>query len=485
MDAFRETPLASEEFLRCTVVLLLIKFVSDLARDKSVLKTEDWRPVWHELVVPPELSWDELRSRSGDSSLVLLDRYLREIYQCNKNLLGHDSGFFQFDHALSRSMGHIQGKVLDRASEIDLRPSRFSNMDDLYGLIERLLLRFAFRMGAYGPEYYVPNSLSTLLAKLMAPQPGEDILDPACGSGFLLTSLAKQAGLSCGKILGQDRGGSTVHLCRINMLFQGIKASRLELADPLTSPMLSAPGELLKADVIVGNPPFGLRFDKQYMYGRPELFMCGLGPRSRSEYMYLAHMLQVAREGRGRIGIIIPHGVLFGKEGEAFRKWLVESNLIVAVIDLPPKLFHNTKIPVAILIIDKGKKRNDYLFIDASRVFEAEGRLNKLPDREAQKIVEIFGSYADLSGFSCCVNLNAIRSLGYQLSVPLYVEPRSKEELPQDIDEISEEIRKIEEELAMVQEEIGQSVRRLDSNFDVIARRSLPHRRRSGKKSAP
>src|SRR4051794_18439862 len=100
----------------------------------------------------------------------------------------------------------------------------------------------------------------------MAPRPGEDILDPACGSGFLLTRLAKHAGLGHGKVLGQDRGGSMINLCRINMFFQGIKVSHLELADPVTSPMLCAKGGLLKADVVVSSPPFGLRFGERYLY---------------------------------------------------------------------------------------------------------------------------------------------------------------------------------------------------------------------------
>jgi type I restriction enzyme M protein len=484
VESFREIALAPEELLRCTVALLLIKFASDLAHDKFTFKDNNWRPVWHELVVPRDLNWGNVRSRSGDGELLLLDDYLEYIYKHNGDLLGGDLGYFRVGRTLSRSVSYTQYKLLDLVSGVDLRPSRFSDLDDLCGLIERLLLRFALRMGGYGFEYYVPNELSTLLAKLMAPRPGEDILDPACGSGFLLTKLAKHAGSGHGKILGQDRGGSAINLCMINMFFQGVRATRLELVDPLTSPMLNRQGKLLKADVIVGNPPFGLRFDENHLYGRPELFVHGLGPRSRSEYIYISHMLQVAREGVGRVGVIVPHGVLFGKGGETFRKWLVESNLISAVIGLPPKLFHKTKIQVAVLVADKGKKSNDCLFIDASRVFEAEGRLNKIPDEEIQKIVNVFESRASLSGFSCCVNLCKVRDGGCQLSIPLYVEPVSSgEELPKGIHEISREIRTIEEELAMVQEEINRSVRRLNPEFDVINQQSLPRRKRLDSKS--
>jgi len=484
VESFRETALAPDELLHCTIALLLIKFVSDLAHDKSALRDNNWRPAWHELVVPRDLNWGNVRSRSGDGGLVLLDHYLEHIYQCNRDLLGGDLGYVQVGRTLSRSVGYAQYKLLDLVSGIDLRPSQFSDLDDLGGLIERLLLRFALRMGGHGFEYYVPNELSALLAKLMAPRPGEDILDPACGSGFLLARLAKYAGLGHGRILGQDRGGSTIHLCKINMFFQGVMASRLELADPLMSPMSSKQGELLEADVIVGSPPFGLRFDEERLCGRPELFVYGVSPRSRSEYIYLAHMLHIAREGIGRVGAIVPHGMLFGKGGEGFRKWLVESNVISAVIGLPPKLFHNTKIPVVVLVADKGKESSDCLFIDASRVFEAEGRLNKIPGQEVQKIVEVFESRVSLPGFSCSVNLDRVRDLGYQLSIPFYVEPRGdSEELPRDVYEISGEICKIEQELAIVQEEITQSVRRLNPEFDAINRQSLPRRKRLDSKS--
>jgi len=212
-----------------------------------------------------------------------------------------------------------------------------------------------------------------LIARVLNPQSGERIADPACGSGSLLIKCAKQVGSDNYSVYGQENNGSTWALCMMNMFLHNINSPRIEWGDTLQAPTLQQDSQnLLRFNVVVANPPFSL--DKwgedEAKSDRFDRFWRGIPPKSKGDYAFITHMIETTYldpHENGRVGVIVPHGVLFRGSSEGkIRQQLIEENLLDAVIGLPPNLFYGTGIPAAILIFKRQKADKSVLFIDAS-----------------------------------------------------------------------------------------------------------------------
>ena len=209
---------------------------------------------------------------------------------------------------------------------LDLRPSRVT--EDIIGeCYIYLISRFASDAGKKAGEFYTPSAVSRLLAKLAAPKPGDTICDPACGSGSLLIRAAEEVGSENFALYGQEVNGATWALARMNMFLHAKDAARIEWCDTLNSPALVEGDHLMKFDVVVANPPFSLDkwgaenadTDQFKRYWR------GIPPKSKGDYGFITHMIEIAKRQSGRVAVIVPHGVLFrgGAEGR-IRQALIE-----------------------------------------------------------------------------------------------------------------------------------------------------------------
>lgn len=453
-DAIRGGLLGNRGYLHVTV-LFFLKFVSDLTLDRANGAVDDWRPAWRTLIIPSECSWESLRESVGRPGLYLaLDHALEVLERSNPGALHGISIEVRFE-AFAEQYYELS-KVLDIISQADLRPSRFIDPNQLGDFFEWLIGRLAEAEGRSGMDFHVPGSLAEIFARVLAPQPGHLILDPFCGSGTLLSRLALQAGVGQVRCAGQHPSPRSLSLCKMNLIFHGIEATQIQVGNSLRDPLRDSSGDLLKADVVLCNPPFGWRNwgGEDLLRSRPELFGGGLNPRGGSEYAFLEHMLSVARKGVGRIGIIVSPGALFRQEERESRRRLVEENLLAAVVGLPPNLFHGTGIPAAILLVDKAKATDSVLFVDASRSFEPEGRLNRLSGAAVQRIVGALRDHVEVSGFSRSVRREEIRALDFHLGVASYVENEGGGESLRNARGLSYEIREIEGELAEVRSEI-------------------------------
>ena len=265
---------------------------------------------------------------------------------------------------------------------LDLRPSRIGKEDIIGNAYEYLIGRFAADAGKKGGEFYTPSEVAVLLAKLLNASSGDMICDPACGSGSLLIRVAKQVGSNDFALFGQESNGSTWALCRMNMFLHEMDNARIEWGNSITSPRLVSGDRLMKFNIVVANPPFSLKkWGQDHARHDPhKRFWRGIPPKSRGDYAFVTHMLETALEGEGRVGVIVPHGVLFrgGNEGR-IRQKLIEDNMLEAAIGLPANLFFGTGIPTAIVVFNKARRpwieaRTDrdkhVLFIDASREFQ-------------------------------------------------------------------------------------------------------------------
>ena len=329
---------------------------------------------------------------------------------------------------------------------LDLRPSRIGNQDVIGNTYEYLISRFASDAGKKGGEFYTPPEVATLLARLLEPQSGDRICDPACGSGSLLIRVARQIGDRNFALFGQESNGSTWALCRMNMFLHEMDNARIEWCNTITNPRLVEGDSLMKFNIVVANPPFSL--DKwgadEAVNDRFHRFWRGIPPQSKGDYAFISHMVETALADEGRVGVIVPHGVLFrgGAEGK-IRQQMIEENLLKAVIGLPANLFFGTGIPAAILIFDKGKNTRDVLFIDASRDYMDDKNQNRLRDQDIEKIVKTYQRFETEAKYAYRATFDEIKENDFNLNIPRYVDTFEEEE-EVDILAVQKEIEQLE-----------------------------------------
>ncbi|MBN4054017.1 SAM-dependent DNA methyltransferase, partial [Haliea sp. AH-315-K21] len=248
--------------------------------------------------------------------------------------------------------------------ELNLRPSRIGNRDIIGDAYEFLIEKFAAGAGKKAGEFYTPAEVSQLITELVEPKEGDDICDPACGSASLLMKcgqyIKQHSGSKKYALYGQEAIGSTWALAKMNMFLHGEDNHKIKWGDTLRNPRLLNNDETLQHfDVVVANPPFSL--DKwghesadNDKHGR---FRRGIPPKTKADYAFILHMIETMKPKTGRMGVVVPHGVLFRSASEGrIRQKLIEENLLDTVIGLPEKLFYGTGIPAAILIFKKHKK---------------------------------------------------------------------------------------------------------------------------------
>ena len=378
-----------------------------------------------------------------------------------------------------REKNAILKNLLEDFVELDLSPDQLDNADIIGDAYEYMIANFASDAGKKGGEFYTPSKVSELVARLIAPKENDRIYDATCGSGGLLLKAYKQVESRKVALYGQEQNMQTWALCRMNMFLHNVDDATIWQGDTLSNPGNIKDDKLMKFQCICANPPFSLdKWDSGFLSGavdekgKPKekmsaeldpfrRFDWGIPPTSKGDYAFVMHMLHSLDDSTGRMGIILPHGVLFRGAGEGkIRRTIIESfNFLDAVIGLPANLFYGAGIPACILIFRKDRGTNNkVLFIDAS----GEGRYEKgknqniLRECDVKKIVDTYVQYktdihyADEPKFSHVATLEEIAENDYNLNIPRYVDTFEEEELI-DIDEVKQNIANIEAELAEVQ----------------------------------
>ena len=412
--------------------------------------------------------------RKRDESNIgdIINIALRQIEDANKGKL--ENVFRNIDFNSEAALGQTKERnrrlknLLEDFADprLDLRPSRMSGRDVIGDVYEFLIGQFAAGAGKKAGEFYTPPEVSTLLAKLVSPKPGDRICDPACGSGSLLIKVGQEVGTQNFALLGQESNGSTWSLCRMNMFLHGMDSARVEWCDTINNSRLIENDELMRFNIVVANPPFSLEKwgHEEAAHDRFNRFWRGIPPKSRGDYAFISHMVEIALEGEGRVGVIVPHGVLFrgGAEG-LIRQNFIEQNILEAVIGLPAQLFYGTGIPAAILIFNKGRKPwkeakterdRHVLFIDASREYEDGKKQNRLRVTDINKIVTAYRDFAETEKYSHRATLEELQEAEFNLNIPRYVDTFEEEE-EIDIPAVQREIETLEAELTKTRKELN------------------------------
>jgi type I restriction enzyme M protein len=233
-------------------------------------------------------------------------------------------------------------------------------------------------------------------------------------------------------LYGQEAIGSTWSLAKMNMFLHGEDNHKIEWGDTIRNPkLLDQNGQLETFDIVTANPPFSL--DKwghdQAENDQFSRFRRGTPPKTKGDYAFILHMIETIKPKTGRMGVVVPHGVLFRGSSEGkIRAKLIEENLLDAVIGLPEKLFYGTGIPAAILLFKKSKSDSSVLFIDASREFKAGKNQNLLSVENIQKIVETYVKRSTVDKYSYLATADEVKENDYNLNIPRYVDTFEEEE---------------------------------------------------------
>lgn len=386
------------------------------------------------------------------------------------------------DFGEPREKNAILKNLLEDFVDLDLRPSQLDSADIIGDSYEYMIANFASNAGKKGGEFYTPSKVSELVARLVQPKENDRIYDATCGSGGLLLKAYKLVPNRKTHLYGQEQNMQTWALCRMNMFLHNVDDATIWHGDTLANPGNIEDDKLMKFQCIVANPPFSLdKWDSGFLGSaetdskgkKPKMsaeldpyrrFDWGIPPTSKGDYAFVMHMLHSLDDSTGRMGIILPHGVLFRGASEGkIRRTIIESfNLLDAVIGLPANLFYGAGIPACILIFRKDRGTNNkVLFIDASsdENYEKGKNQNVLRECDVARIVDTYKRYKseiDFVGeekYSHVATLDEIRENDFNLNIPRYVDNFEEEELI-DIDEVKQNIANIEAELAEVQEQM-------------------------------
>lgn len=359
-----------------------------------------------------------------------------------------------------KSRSSLIAKVMGNISEIDFSHED-SEIDVLGDAYEYLISQFAANAGKKAGEFYTPQQVSKILAKIVTvgKENLKNVYDPTCGSGSLLLRVAKEANVR--KFYGQELTSTTYNLARMNMLLHDVDYTNFDIKNDNT---LENPQHMgMKFEAIVANPPYSANWSADAKFLDDERFSAygKLAPKSKADFAFIQHMIHQL-DDNGTMAVVLPHGVLFRGAAEGvIRKYLIdERNVLDAVIGLPANIFFGTSIPTVILVFKKNRENNDILFIDASNEFEKGKNQNNLTDENVEKIVNTYVNREVIEKYSYVASMDEIKENDYNLNIPRYVDTFEEEE-PIDLVAVSERIASIDKDIAKIDDELAIFLREL------------------------
>jgi type I restriction enzyme M protein len=389
--------------------LLFLKRLSDTwdeEQEKAIKKfgkdiDDDIAADFHRFQIPKGCHWSDLR-KAAENQGVLIQKITQKIEEANPELLAQIFGNAPWaDH--NKMPPERLERLIAHFNQQDLSPSKISN-DLLGGGYEYLLKRFSDESSTSAGQFFTPRAVVHLLVRILGPQPTDSIYDPACGSAGMLIEAATEVKQSGGSVrqmrfYGQEVNQTSAAIGRMNLFIHDVEDAQIRREDTLKNPkFVDSKGKLEQFDIVVANPPFSLKdwgADK-WATDPHRRAIGGVPPKNNGDYAWVQHMLTSMKKETGRVGVVMPHGVLFrsGAEG-AIRKHLIESDLLETVIGLAPNLFYGTTIPASLMFFQatKDKKRSKHiLFIDAAKRFAKGKAQNSLSDQDVEDIFVVYTS---------------------------------------------------------------------------------------------
>jgi type I restriction enzyme M protein len=449
-DDLRAAGLDASEYKDYIIAMLFLKRVNDLfdvaqvTREKNLKaqhpnitqahldrELEIENATEYEFFVPADARWEDIQmvtENIGDALTVALN----SIENSRKEILEGVLSGTKFNALKSNGDKLLTDEVLkeliNNFNEVELKDENFEFPDLLGAAYEFLIKHFAESAGKKGGEFYTPTEVVQLMAFILKPGERSSMCDPTVGSGGLLITLRNYVEARYGNarnlsIFGQELKEGIYKMCKMNMIFHGIKNANIKMGDTLANPLLKENGILTKFDIVVANPPFSQNYKTEGMQNK-ERFQNWTSTKKQADFMFLQHMVSTLNND-GRMAVVMPHGVLFrGGEEQKVRKRLINAGLIEAIIGLPPALFFGTGIPASLIIINKhgAGERKHVLFINADKEYKEGKNQNKLRSEDIDKISFVYHKKIQLDKYSKLVHKNDIEKEEYNCNIRRYVD---------------------------------------------------------------
>lgn len=393
---------------------------------------------FHRFELPQGTSWDDVTGAVVNLGTAIAKTFQR-IEKANPKSLAGVFGDASWGNKERIPESALLG-LIKAFNQIRLDPSTVSH--DLLGAgYEYLLKNFADESGKKAGEFFTPREVVNLLVGILRPEPGEAVYDPTCGSGGMLVATINQLRES-GKdhrtlrVYGQEINLTTASIARMNLFLHEIEDFEIKRGDTLRAPAFKdTKGAVRTFDVVIANPPFSLaNWGADRWAADPRAF-CGVPPARNGDFAFVQHMVSSMNPGTGRVGVVMPHGVLFRGGAEArIRQCLIKEDRLEAVVGLPPNLFYSTSIPACLLIFrdQKPAEREDHvLFIDGSARFDKGKNQNVMSGNDVEALIEAYRTGQDPDGDNGAevrlVPIEEIESNGFDLNIGRYIKVAAEE----------------------------------------------------------
>lgn len=421
-------------------------------------------------ILPSELFENVRKKAKNDSDLnITLDKIFSNIENSAKGTESEDDlkGLFDDLDVNNKKLGNTVPernsklvKLLDAIGELKLGDYQDNTIDAFGDAYEYLMSMYASNAGKSGGEFFTPQEVGDLLAKITLIDKTEvnRVYDPACGSGSLLLKFAKVLGKENVKqgFYGQEKNLTTYNLCRINMFLHDINYNNFNIAlgDTLIDPKH---WDYEPFDAIVSNPPYSIKWEGKsnpLLINDPRFSPAGiLAPESKADLAFTMHMLSWLSQ-KGVAAIVEFPGVLYrGGAEQKIRKYLVDNNFVDTIIQLPSDLFFGTSIATCIIVLKKSKKDNNILFVEASEEFIRGTNKNKLSEDNIENILNLIKERITLDKKSILITNEEIENNDYNLSVNTYLK-NEKESISIDIKEHNNKIKEIVGRQSIIRKEL-------------------------------
>lgn len=417
-------PINQDEFKSYVTPILFFKRISDVYDEETEDAIKEFGEEasgfdeQHSFIIPAGCHWNDVRNASSNVGLAIVNA-MSGIERANPDTL---SGVFSaFDDATWTDKTKLTDdrlkNLIEHMSSIKVGNKNYSAdvMGDAY---EYLIKKFADLSKKNAGEFYTPRSIVKLLVNLLDPKPGDEVYDPACGTGGMLIEAINHINndrLTYGRIYGQEKNLATSAIARMNLFLHGAKDFKIVQGDTLRSPKFLKAGKVKTFDCVIANPPFGL--DKwgaeQFQtdpYGRN---MWGCPSDSSADYAWLQHMIASMDPKTGRCAVILPQGALFhgGKEGD-IRKAIVETDMLECVITLVQGVFFSTGVSACILVLNKNKAKahtGKICMIDASNIYTAKRAQNIMTLENITEVFNLYLNYEDVEEKAKIIDVNDVK----------------------------------------------------------------------------
>jgi len=427
-DLDRGMNLTNREWLDHALNILFLKYICDLSSTQSTnisMRLEK---------LIGKIQWDDFVKASNLGKA--LDKSVNTVIEVNpelKTILNET----EFSKIPERTLNEI----ITILSNPQIKNNGFGLFSNYAAMAESMIDFEASNNQKDVGQNFTPKWVTHLMARLVSPQKDMTIHDPVCGTGGLFVECAKllsqkDQGFSQLHFFGQEKDAQTSKICQINLLLHGLDNFKIQAGDTLRDPKFIKSDNLDQFDTVVANPPLNINdwgYEEFYRQDKLNRFRYGIPPRKNGDFAFIQHIIATMKPDSGKAVILVSPGVLFRSGVEQdIRAGIIESDIVEAAIVLPTNLLYNTNIPLAVLVLNRCKRKsrkNKVLIVDASSEYKKFNRgVNSFDTKNIDDIVEIFNNFekldkdkSDLFKLASLEDIEVIRHNDYQLNANRYI----------------------------------------------------------------